>query len=86
MQDGISSTITKADLRRAIIRTAALAHWRHNFQRKPAAIPHCCGPVAGVSPNAPATFQTFDNCLRQNAEGLNPVSPFHANEVTHGRQ
>ena len=41
-------TATRADLRRAIIRTAALAHWRHDRTRR--AAPRACNdlsPLAG---------------------------------------
>lgn len=29
LQDGIENARTKAELRRAVLRTAALTHWRH---------------------------------------------------------
>lgn len=45
--------VTKADMRRAIIRTAALAHWRHNFTA-------CSHPANDDTSPAPCGARTDD--------------------------
>lgn len=57
MQDCITDPITKGDMRRAIIRTAALAHWRHHFTFARLVSSLSRAPVAGAPPKtAPAAF------------------------------
>ncbi len=81
-QDGIENARTKAELRRAVLRTAALVHWRHwgfrvvnianNFA--PAHAPVCVAP-AGEPLTAPAGL--FDHARGDDAERLS-ISSFHS--------
>ena len=82
MQDGITDPITKCDMRRAVIRTAALAHWRHHYSpaRLVSSLPRT---MAGVPQSTPAT-QLFDDRLRQGAEGFRSVSTFPFHEADNG--
>jgi hypothetical protein len=57
LQDGITDPLRKSDLRRAVIRTAALAHWHHHFDFARLVSSLSRAPVAGAPPKtAPAAF------------------------------
>lgn len=76
-QDGITGALTKADLRRAIVRTAALAHWRHDFTNRPTpAFSHGAGDSRRAASPRPAGFVAHG----EPAERF-PVSSFHSNTI-----
>lgn len=79
-QDGITGALTKADMRRAVLRTAALTHWRHDFTHKPSpAFSHGAGTSRRAASPCPAGL--VDHARGDGAERFAPVSPFHAQEV-----
>ena len=79
LQDGIENARTKAELRRAVLRTAALTHWRHDFTQRlaPTHAP-VCGLPAGEPLTAPAGL--FDHARGDDAERLS-ISSFHSNTI-----
>lgn len=77
LQDGIENARTKAELRRAVLRTAALTHWRHDFtQRLAPTGPHTSGDSRRAASPCPAGFVASG----EPAERF-PVPSFHPNTI-----